>query len=51
MENKIDSKVFGAVEASTQDNIVVLVFGDANTGWQYTAIKPVLLPDGSINEV
>ena len=49
--DKVNSKIYAAVDAITQQKVMVILFGNANTGWNHVVFQPVLLPDGSINEV
>ena len=48
---KVNSKIYAAVDAITQQKVMVILFGNANTGWNHVVFQPVILPDGSINEV
>ena len=48
---KVNSKIYTAVDAITQQKVMVILFGNANTGWNHVVYQPVILPDGSINEV
>lgn len=49
--DKVNSKIYAAVDAITQQKVMVILFGNANTGWNHVVFQPVILPDGSINEV
>lgn len=43
-------KISGRI-LSTNNNEIVTVFNDANTGWQYVVVRAEVLPNGDINRV